>query len=183
MVDFFRCYTRFYHYGCNVQDFSCQLQIKYTSKPKMQLMEDYRCKPWQRHEQQWQFILLPCTLLSCLRCPQEKGSWSVMSPSETAQTQTSLWGQKQGQTTGIIHTSIMSEAKVLTQTGPWKAAVASLSIFRRSIISDHHSWDLHRPNQLFFQQKWLKLNHLSSCMRLHSTCCNFSQYWVLEYTM
>lgn len=48
-------------------------------------------------------------------------------------------GQKQGQTTGINYTSISGKANVLTQTGPFKAAVAGLSIFRHSIISDHHS--------------------------------------------
>lgn len=136
VVDFFCCNTRLHHHGCNVQDFSCQLQITDMSKPKC---TERKANNTNHGDRNMTPFLLPCTLFSCLQCPREKGSWSVTSPSETAQTQISLCeGNKE--TTAITHMSILSEADELTQTGPCKAAVVSLSIFRCSINSDHHSW-------------------------------------------
>lgn len=97
VVDFFCRNPRFHHHGSNVQDFSRQLQI--TSSQKWIPWKTQHLKLWQHRDCFMASVWLPCTLLSCLQYPQLKGSWSAMSPSETAPTQISLCGR---QMTGIV---------------------------------------------------------------------------------
>lgn len=112
MVDLFCRDPRFHHHGCNVQDFSRQLQTN-TCQQQTATKESHnggRASPF--------YFTLHTTLIPSMSSGERILICDV--PFKNCSDSDIPVGRKRGQTTGINHTSTRGDADELFQLRPWK---------------------------------------------------------------
>lgn len=146
VVDLLCCNACFHHHGCNVQDFSCQLQI--VSHVKSTLQQTYERITTADESRRW---ILMVTLHTTLMPSMSSGERILICdvPFKNCSDSDIPAGRKQGQTTGITHTSILSETDELVQPGSCNSSCCQ-SINSRTVTAGFtSSWLI-----LFFHHKW-----------------------------